>query len=64
MNGQHFREILESVQLSTHSSLLKIADEISISDTTLRRYKHQGVPNAKAPVVVSRLKDYLFREIS
>jgi len=60
MTGPHFKEIIQSVQLTTHCTQLEMAEKLLISTNTLRRYQRNGVPVAKAPIVMSRIKECLF----
>lgn len=59
MNPQHFKELLYSVCLTTHTGINKLAKEINISQPSLWEYSHYGVPVSKKVMVINRLKEYL-----
>lgn len=63
MTAQHFKEILESICKSTHSTKRTLANHLCISEVSLWRYENQGVPDSKKYLVMSRLKEYLFTNL-
>lgn len=64
MNGPHFKEIIESICLSTHSTKKEVAEELFVSTHSIWNWETKGVPEFKTPYVMDKLKEYLFRRIS
>lgn len=69
MTGQHFKEILGSICLSTggtksyHTGLCKITRETGISQTMLHKYCKYGVPMKRKESIMRKLKNYLFTNL-
>jgi hypothetical protein len=63
MTPQHFKEILESICLSTHSTKRAIADYLFIHEMTLWKYQQYGVPASKKYLLMDKLREYLFSNL-
>lgn len=63
MNPKHFKELLETVCVTTNSTKIQVADYLHVTPTWLSFWQRNGVPRTKAPMVLSRLKDYVFEKI-
>lgn len=63
MTPQHFREILESICISTHTNKTHIAHYLSVTGVTLSTYQRNGVPTQRVPLIMSRLKEYMFSNL-
>lgn len=64
MNAQHFKEILESICISTGSTKGQVAEHLSMCQQTVCNWQLKGVPAAKVPFVISKMKEYLFERLT
>jgi hypothetical protein len=63
MTGQHFKEVLETICKSTNSSKSKVALVSGFNAHNFYDWQRKGVPAGKTPLVMVKLKDYLFRRL-
>ena len=63
MNPQHFKEVLETVCMSTNSSKSKVAWNTGFCPHNFFDWQRKGVPIHMTPFVMDKLKDYLFNRL-
>jgi hypothetical protein len=62
MNGEHFREYIEIICLSTHSSKADIARYLEVTpELVWGTWQKTGLPRTKYSLVIARLKEYVRR---
>jgi hypothetical protein len=59
MTAQHFKELVETIQLTTAMSENEVGRAIKVSGTSIRWWKRCGLPSAKAPMIVERLRNLM-----
>jgi hypothetical protein len=63
MTPQHFKEIYDTVLMSTRSSKKDIAIHLNVTTETLLQYGKKGVPLQKKRFVMDKLREYLFANL-
>jgi hypothetical protein len=61
MSNQHFKEIVETVLCTTGTDKKKLSEEIGIERALINSWMLKGVPMAKVPMVMSKLRHYTRR---
>ena len=63
MSAEHFKEILETVMMSTHTSKRQIADDLDVSTVALNLWCHNGLTVKRSIRVMKKLRVYLFANL-
>ena len=56
MTAQHFAEVIDTVQMTTGATYIKIAEALKVGPETLRRWRRSGVPSTKVRTTRHRLR--------
>lgn len=59
MNGQHFKELIDTVCMTTGLYKYEVASLIGVSDVTIHTWERKGVPVRIKPYVISVLRQAL-----
>jgi hypothetical protein len=60
MSGEHFKETLETVMLSTRSSKRQLADYLNCSTVALNLWCRNGLTVKRSMRIMKKLRVYLF----
>lgn len=63
MTAEHFKEVLETVMLSTRSRKRDIANYLYVSKVSLNNWCKKGVPPNRSVRVMTELRLYLFSNL-
>lgn len=59
MSSQHFKEILGILKMTKGLSQYRIARILNVSDTTIHRWREEGVPGRKSSMVGMKLRTHV-----
>lgn len=62
MTGQHFKELLETVCMTTGTTKTKISSLLGVTPWLIWYWQKNGVPKAIKPYVMSVLHSVMFKE--
>lgn len=63
MNAPHFKELIETICISTNSTKVHVASVLNVHPYRINCWQRRGLPRTKAPLVVARLRKFLFENI-
>lgn len=58
MTGEHFTEFLDTISMSTRTSVRQMLWHLGFTETQIYKYKKQGIPVAKAGLVCHKFKQF------
>jgi hypothetical protein len=58
MTGEHFTEYIETVAMTTGTSVRQIINYLGFTETQIYKYKKQGVSVKKSGLVCNRFRDF------
>jgi hypothetical protein len=61
MSNQHFKEIVETVLCTTGTDKKKLSEEIGVQRSRINAWMLNGVPQAKVPMIMAKLRRYTRR---
>jgi hypothetical protein len=61
MTNQHFREVVETVLCTTGTDKKRLSEEIGVKRSLLNVWMLKGVPMAKVPMIMAKLRRYTRR---
>jgi hypothetical protein len=59
MTAQHFKEFVETIQNTAAISENELGRAIGVTGTSIRWWKRCGLPVAKTPMIVNRLRQFM-----
>lgn len=63
MTGEHFKEYLYTITLTTKSDKRDVCRYLGISRVTLNKYLRYGLPDSKKFLILDKLEVYLFDKL-
>jgi hypothetical protein len=61
VTGQHFKEIIETICLTTGLYKYEVQDRLGLTTSRFHHWQTKGVPDRMVPVIRSMLHNMMFR---